>query len=410
MSNPPNSPLLADPFFSVVPGTQWNACIGKQAHELNYLDGYIEAAIELVSAVIDKGMMSSRDTLVMPILYNTRHALELSLKFAISKLYDMGAIPSTHKMDHDILSHWKHLHSHSVGDRTVRELVSQIKPYVTSLAQIDEDGQELRYAETRSMDRSLNDFSVANLLLIRSSIEKLSALLVRLRDRIVELEWERETGSYTRDCSRRDLVEIAHTLGAHSSWNSESFIDSKSSIMTRFGLSSRKFSAAVDKIQSSRPLAALVGLETELTYLNEEKILHIMKKWLELHTLDNESDDPFGRECIDIDWTSMQRYFDKKCKVNQNLSKFLTYKEFAELEVLFYIGRDRMFGEFYDDYLKDTVRKYQVEEWTEAGLNHLISKTNLLICVSEGCTAVGQSSLAIRLSEMQTELPSVESI
>jgi hypothetical protein len=71
-----------DPFFALSEDTQWNACIGPQGTEENYLDGYIEAAIELASAVIEKNMHEKRDTLVMPILYTARHALELSLKFA----------------------------------------------------------------------------------------------------------------------------------------------------------------------------------------------------------------------------------------------------------------------------------------------------------------------------------------
>ena len=50
-------------------------------------DGYIEAALELASAVLDKKLVASRDTLAMPILYNGRHALELSLKFAINRLH-----------------------------------------------------------------------------------------------------------------------------------------------------------------------------------------------------------------------------------------------------------------------------------------------------------------------------------
>ena len=37
-------------------------------------------------------MYEKRDTLVMPILYNARHALELSLKFAISRLCEMGVV------------------------------------------------------------------------------------------------------------------------------------------------------------------------------------------------------------------------------------------------------------------------------------------------------------------------------
>lgn len=75
-----------DPFFIQVFDGQWNVCIGKQGHEENYIDGYIEAAIELVEAIFEKKMFGKRDTLVLPILYNTRHAGELALKFATRSL------------------------------------------------------------------------------------------------------------------------------------------------------------------------------------------------------------------------------------------------------------------------------------------------------------------------------------
>jgi hypothetical protein len=42
-------PLADDPFFRLPADSVWNACIGKQGTEENYLDGYIEAAMELVS-------------------------------------------------------------------------------------------------------------------------------------------------------------------------------------------------------------------------------------------------------------------------------------------------------------------------------------------------------------------------
>ena len=38
-------PYASVPFFKRIFGGQWNACIGKQGHEKNYIDGYIEAAI-----------------------------------------------------------------------------------------------------------------------------------------------------------------------------------------------------------------------------------------------------------------------------------------------------------------------------------------------------------------------------
>ena len=46
----------------------------------------------MASAVIDKQQYGKRDTLAMPILYNARHAVELSLKFAIGRLCETGMI------------------------------------------------------------------------------------------------------------------------------------------------------------------------------------------------------------------------------------------------------------------------------------------------------------------------------
>lgn len=155
-----------DPFFEVIPDGQWNACVGIQGSAENYIDGYIEAARELVAAVIDKRLLSSRDTLIMPILYNCRHAVELSLKYTIDRLHVMGVIAQGHPVNHDIMSHWVHLRDAKVGDAALRATIADLEPFVTSLAAIDDDGQELRYAETRDGARSLGGIAVVNLPLI----------------------------------------------------------------------------------------------------------------------------------------------------------------------------------------------------------------------------------------------------
>ena len=94
--------LENDPFFRVPADSDWNACIGKQGTEENYLDGYIEAAMELVTTVIEKKMLGKRDTVVLPILYNARHAIELILKFAINRLAAIGVVSSPGRQDHNI--------------------------------------------------------------------------------------------------------------------------------------------------------------------------------------------------------------------------------------------------------------------------------------------------------------------
>ena len=148
-------PADNDPFFRLPTDSNWNALIGRQGNELNYVDGYIEAAIELASAVIEKKMTIKRDTLVMPILYNARHALELSLKFAINESCKMGIIKEGHQKNHDIMSHWSLLDDSMLGDEELTNCVSALKPYVTSLSEIDDDGQELRYRRTETDNKVL---------------------------------------------------------------------------------------------------------------------------------------------------------------------------------------------------------------------------------------------------------------
>jgi hypothetical protein len=105
-----------DPFFVLPPGGgRWNACIGRQGDEENYVDGYIDAALELSEAILVKEMWDKRDTLVLPILYNARHAIELTLKMAINRLVAMGVFGEAHPKNHDILSHWQKLKASGLG-------------------------------------------------------------------------------------------------------------------------------------------------------------------------------------------------------------------------------------------------------------------------------------------------------
>lgn len=135
-------PYPNDPFFKRNYDTTWNACIGRQGHEENYLDGYVEAAMELAGAVIDKKMFAKRDTLVLPILHNARHAVELSLKFVTDRLAAMGLIQAPEHRDHNIKAYWDRLHDASVGDEKLSRNIEAVKPFIDGLSRLDHDGQE----------------------------------------------------------------------------------------------------------------------------------------------------------------------------------------------------------------------------------------------------------------------------
>ena len=395
MSRPLGGTASTDPFFEVIQGGEWNACVGPQGDEVNYIDGYMEAAIELASAVIDKKLYASRDTLAMPILYNGRHALELSLKFAINELHRADALDARHKPDHDILSHWKHLRDSQVGDTMIRTLVEELKPFVTSLSNIDDDGQELRYPETQTGKTSLETVPLVNLQHILKSLKEMRGILMRLKGRVEEFKDECLTGTYTRECSRRDLRTIAATLGAHETWREQSFSDKKAAIREQFRLTSNKFSQAVNKIKESRELGALVGREQPLHHLGDEKAVAVLKLWTAANPLRQEDPKDLGMDYFNRDPEERGEHWKTDDELNNAVRALLTSDELADLETLFDIGRVPRHGENYDLVLKH-MKGNQFPSQVP-NVNQILSKSSLLENVIRGARLVGRPSLAVQL-------------
>jgi hypothetical protein len=399
----PVTASAVDPFFEIIHDGQWNACIGIQGDEQNYVDGYIEAALELASAVLDKGLVASRDTLAMPILYNARHAIELSLKFAINELHRMGVITTRHVPNHDILSHWVHLRDAGVGDTALRSLITDLEPYVVSLARIDDDGQELRYATNKDGKKSLDSIAIVNLAHIRRSLVAMSDILNKLKCRIFDFGAERDTGAFTSECSRRDLRTIAGMLDDHASWVDDSFNDKKAIICAQFGLSSSQFSRAVNQIRKSRPLAASVGLETSLEYLNDEKAVFALEQWAMAYPPVVQAPEELGINYFDRDWEKVEQEWRVTKELVDTIIANLSDEEFSDLEVLFYMGRDRALGEHYDIMLKNTIAKHKHAKSRWDSVHHIMTKTNLLTNVTLGAAAAGRPSLAAKLQAIRPE-------
>jgi hypothetical protein len=397
---------MDDPFFRLTNDSEWNACIGPQSTEENYVDGYMEAAIELASAVIDKKLYSKRDTLVMPILYNARHAIELSLKFAIRELCKAGVIVTPHPKNHDIRSHWALIDASPLGDEDLRQHVSALEPYISSLSKIDDDGQELRYSENRDEQKSLADYPLANIDVIRTSLGELNRVITALKYRVFALADERKTGSFTAECSRSDLLRISKMLPQKSDWGQSIFTEAKANVMKRLGLSSRKFSQALDIIQANREMGSVLGLEFALAHLSDQNALFVVEQWCMRHPVrkprDNLGLDYFGerdRETIVENRRVAQ-------DVNQRVVEALTPDEIADLEVIFYIGRERLFCESYEAKLSSTQKEHRLVGNLLGEVDHLMEKTNFLEAVARGITILGRPALARKLLEIRPDIVS----
>lgn len=394
----PNGPTVPapngkNPFFGAISDSPWIALTGSPPIERRYIDGYIEAAITLVTTVIGQRRYGSRDTLVMPVLFAARHALELTLKFTIRRLRTVGAMTSSYAKDHRILSHWEQLDTAAIGDQRIRASVSALQPYVRSLHRVDDDGQGFRYAETTSAQPSLPNLERVDLARVRTELETMHTLMNRLIDRVLCFEEERRTKTYTSECSRRDLREIASMLPKHEDWSKPEFLKAREEVMAKYGIPSRrKFSAAVNKIRESRQLAAVVGLEGDLKYVKDEHVVFAMQQYSDL-----ERADLGGRFVNASEKEDLERGVEAVCERERRsrlvLDK-LECEEVADIDTLYYLGKCRLFGEDYDDLVNTTVKEYRARNDAAIGLNHLMSKSDLLECVACGCRWAGRPSLA----------------
>jgi hypothetical protein len=396
---------VADPFFEVIHDGQWNACVGVQGDELNYVEGYLQAAQLLVDTLIEKRLLGHRDTLAMPILYTTRHGLELALKFVLRELTAIGMTKAREgAADHDLLSYWSHLRDQQVGDRVCREQLAALRPFVESLARIDDDGQELRYAENLDGKQSLAGHAVVHLLLIQASITELRAILEQLTDRVIRLGQENPTGSKTKECSRSDLAEIAAQVGARSTWSEESFLDRKAAARERFGLSSNAFSRALNAILGSRDLATIVGVETPLSYLSREKLIDIVERWLDANPPPAVDAEPRIISAASIRFSDIETHMREMSALIQEAEARLSLEEFADLQTVFYIGRDRRYGEEYPRMLEQTVAEHRLAARRLDLIDHILSKANLVDALVAGLRRAGQPSIAEQVDELRERL------
>jgi hypothetical protein len=387
-----------DPFFWLPENSEWNALIGRQGEEANYLDGYMQAALLLANTLIGKKLYGERDTLILPILYNARHAVELTLKFLLRRLTSAGISIAPWAKNHDIRRHWEALHNAELGDSSLRSSVAALEPFVMSLSKIDDDGQELRYHETREGRPSLKDYGLANIAVIAFNLRKLQQVLSALQHRLYDLLSERATGTFTSRCSRSDLLAITHMLPPHDEWKSHAFDKAKAAIRELFQLGSRQFSMAVDAIKVNRQMKALIGPPSELVHLTDGHAILAVQQWARRHPLREVTDDE-SFDYFDRDWEAFHHHMDIAKEVNEAILQELSLVEIADLQTIFYVGRDRVFCEYYETQVSRTANQIKTLSDGLTELNQVMEKTNFRDGFAQGLVVVGRPDLAKQIAE-----------
>ncbi|MFK4678127.1 DUF3775 domain-containing protein [Bradyrhizobium diazoefficiens] len=82
------------------------------------------------------------------------------------------------------------------------------------------------------------------------------------------------------------------------------------------------------------------------------------------------------------------------------LDSELTSDDVAELEALYYLGRDDYLPELFDDTVARIKLKQAAEQDLREQIRHLADKTNLLMCLQTGARKAGRLALAKQLEGM----------
>lgn len=268
-----------------------NACVGNNGSPgyLEYADGFSYAANLLLNHVLDSQDRFNVDTIIYPICFNIRHAVELRLKHAIIRIRDIYQIK---KIDaqfdlakvHDIKILWgKIVSSTNELDKRFSIAIEKIEEYIEDIAQIDPTGQTFRYPYSNEEVKHLTDESIINLFVIRSRFSKLSNHLSTFIEYIDEIKTEYSQGFFTKQLSRENLFQISKEIPLYSEWGSQKFTESKTKIIKHYALSGRNFSEALDKIKNHTEFSYFIKNKKTPLSISEEKIKIFFKHWIKIN-------------------------------------------------------------------------------------------------------------------------------
>lgn len=174
-------PRKDDILFKIDNDCQNNACINtSHDNDYAYVQGYKDIAdLACESLINGKGTL---DTLVIPICYNYRHYIELTLKGVISMIYDIESnqanVPSHHRID----ELWSICFAGALRlrDDVPKNEMKALGKLINEFSELDPKGEEFRYLITTDQNKNLkkslngiNHINIRNLYEVMGRVDHL---------------------------------------------------------------------------------------------------------------------------------------------------------------------------------------------------------------------------------------------
>lgn len=335
-----------------------NACVGENGAPgiIDYASGFAAAANALLdSAIATQGIELTVDTLVYPVCFTMRHAIELFLKSAAVDLIRIGemrgvGLPSfSDKESHDLGVIWRYVKGHALTtDERLAEIVRGLDEYVLDVAAMDASGQVFRYPFDLENKKYLTKIGIINFLVLKvrfNEVERLLLALSRMTEKLVE---EYRWGTFTKKLSRHQLRQLATELPPRSAWQEASFDDVKATLMAKYKLSSNDFSKALKLIQQRHEMAACIGIQVPIPGFTLEALQRFFDHWCEVNELNHVIEPPPPRIVGSGELHDALRDHATRQVSEKALASEISFEEFAAIQALFEFEGEAPVSEAFD--------------------------------------------------------------
>jgi hypothetical protein len=242
-----------DKLFVSHGSVRMNACVGYNGFVDNstYVKGY-ERTLDLLMLYLVRNSGLNIDSSLYPLLYSTRHSVELLLKEIEYKYNEIININNGYSKTHSLSKIFDETRDKLWNfDCRFRNSLNKIKPLVNELSNVDDTGQTFRYAYDLEGQKHLSNMQIINVHRFYISSKKMIWHLKSMLNLLQVIKEERKMGVYTQRFSHRELVKIANVLPPMSKWKLNEFEEAKRYVMEKYNVGSRQFSLAICEIKKS---------------------------------------------------------------------------------------------------------------------------------------------------------------
>jgi hypothetical protein len=398
-----------NPFRPENARTWANACVGNNGNPgiWDYTSGYIQSAELIIDAVLNgHGISPPVDTMVYPVCFGLRHALELAIKagaIAISEIAHIKKI-QTHGLSensHNICDIWKRFKADcKTLDSRLFNITKPMDPVVSIMGEVDPTGQTFRYPTSNESQKHLTDVAIINFHKLKEISTVIKNFTKIIEKASKELVHEYTLGTFTANLSRADIHDISLRLPAHENWKNSKFSNTKEAIINKYSISNSEFSKAVNLIKSHYEFSQNIEIRTPLMGAKYHHIGRFIY-WAVVSQSAGRTQDGNNEHTIFSNFDAFKDWSKRDSNTQiaawNDFSKIVTPEAQADISSLYY------FSSCLDDYSEEYIQRYNSTlkalktGYLEEPFLHILRKTDSALLIIKSLNFLGHKELSDRL-------------